>query len=90
MEYNQFDKGERERERETSRETRRREAEEERRVKERARETERRTFHRMDSRDDSPRLVKPSGDSDIEFIVTMETGLRAQRLCTLSLIPAVM
>lgn len=33
-----------------------------------------RTFHRVDSRDDSPRLVKPSGGADIEFMVTMETG----------------
>lgn len=63
MEYNQLNEGERER----HRDTRRREAEKERRERER-------TFHRVDSRDDSPRLVKPSGDADIEFMVTMETG----------------
>lgn len=38
------------------------------------RERKRRTFHRVDSRDDSPGLVKPSGNADIEFMVTMETG----------------
>lgn len=52
-------------------ETRRGKAEEERKG-ERARE--RGAFHRVDSRDDSPGLVKPSGDADIEFMVTMEMG----------------
>jgi len=83
MKYNQLDKR-RGRERERGR----RDAAGKGREKS-EREQERRTFRRVDSRDDSPRLVKPSSDTDIEFMVTMETGPEARRLYALSLIPAI-